>query len=123
MDDKSPEDTKAEKKKIFRIVTVDSSHKMDWSISYPGVVEAGRGILECEGKLTDIIIRYYSYQRLRFEKIRHFAEINITKKDKFILDGMELIPLVQHITEVAWPIIECRKKMKKCNTNLKLVKK
>lgn len=113
---------KIEKFKSLRIVK-SNRIKKNWSVRYSEVKEVGRGILEEEGILSNIIVRYYSYKKSRFEKTRYFAEVIIGKEEKFILDGIDLEPLVQYVTDTAWPIIQCRKKNKKIsNIAIKLVK-
>ena len=98
--------------------------KKDWSVPYLNVKEVGRGILQNEKKLTDIIIRYYSYDSSRFEKTRYFAEILGSEKEKFILDSANLDSLIEYVTNSVWPIFQCRKKIKFINKKkFKLVKK
>ncbi len=106
----------------LRLVKSEPAIKKDWSIPYSDVKEVGRGILQNDGKLTNIIIRYFSYEKLRFEKQRYFAEVNICKDEKFIVDGTDLDMLVQYVTDSAWSIIQCRIKFKIINSkNLKLL--
>lgn len=112
--------------RILRVVRSDSikNKEKDWSNLYPDAKEVGRGLIENEGVLTNVIIRYYVYKRPRFEKLRYFAEVFVTEKEKFILDGTDIFSLVQYVTDEVWPIIQCRKKIKKSNnTTLRLVKK
>ena len=97
--------------------------EIDWStVPYPSCEEVGRSAFDYEGEILNVIVRYFSYQRMRFEKERHFAEVTINNKERFIIDGIEKDPLIQHITDITWPILECRKKMRQANTNLKRVK-
>ena len=108
----------------LRLVKSKSMDKKDWSVPYLNVKEVGRGILQNEKKLTDIIIRYYSYDSFRFEKTRYFAEILGSEKEKFILDSANLDSLIEHVTDVAWPIFQCRKKIKFINNKkFTLIKK
>ena len=52
---------------------------------------------------------------------RHFAEVIIKKKDMFIVDGIEKDSLIQKITDTAWTIFECRKKLRQARTGVKCV--
>jgi hypothetical protein len=111
-----------EDSKDKHLIAVDQKReKKDWSIPYVGIQEAGRGAFEYEGKIPDVIVRYYSYQRVKFEKERHFAEVIIKKKDMFIVDGIEKDSLIQKITDTAWTIFECRKKLRQARTGVKCV--
>lgn len=97
--------------------------KIDWStVPYPGCEETGRSAFEYEGEILNVIVRYFSCQRMRFEKERHFAEVTINNKEKFIIDGIEEDPLIQHVSDIAWQIFECRKILRQANTNLKRIK-
>lgn len=97
--------------------------EIDWStVPYPNCVEVGRSGFDYEGEILNIIVRYFSCQRMRFEKQRHFAEVTINSKEKFIIDGIEKYPLAQHVSDMIWQIFECRKIQRQANTNLKLIK-
>lgn len=119
-------DTVSQKNNKFRnlcLVKSESEIKKDWSIPYPGAKEVGRGVLENNGKLTNIVIRYFSYVSFRIEKNHFFAEVNINEKEKFIIDGANLETLIQDVTDVVWPIAQCRRKIKAIsNTKIRIVK-
>ena len=97
--------------------------EIDWTtVPYSGCEEVGRSAFEYEGEILKVIVRYFSYQRMRFEKERHFAEVTINNKEKFIIDGIEKDPLIQHISDITWPILECRKMLRQAKTTLKRIK-
>ncbi len=109
----------------YKYLTVVKTKAMeiDWSSTpYPGCEEAGRAAFEYDGEILGVIVRYFSCQRMRFEKERHFAEVTINNKERFIIDGIEQDPLIQHIADTAWIILECRKKLRQAKTNLKRIK-
>lgn len=111
-------------KKYRHLTVVDPKPmKIDWSTEpYPGCEETGRSAFDYEGEILNVIVRYFSYQRMRFEKQRHFAEVTINDEERFIIDGIEEDPLIQHITDITWTILECRKKTRQAKTNLKRIK-
>ncbi len=97
--------------------------EIDWSsVPYPGCEEAGRAAFEYDGEILGVIVRYFSCQRMRFEKERYFAEVTINNKERFIIDGIEQDSLIQHITDITWPILESRKKLRQAKTKLKRIK-
>ena len=115
---------KEKQNRSLRLVKSKSMEKKDWSVPYLNVKEVGRGLLQNEKKITDIIIRYYSYDSSRFEKTRYFAEVQGSESEKFILDCANLESLIEHVTNVALPIFQCRKKIKFINNKkFKLVNK
>ena len=105
----------------WHVVKDEGPQVRDWTVPYSGVEESGRGVLEYDKEITNIVIRYFKYDAPRFEQIRHFAEVSIKGNDKFIIDGIDEEELAQHITDIAWDVIQCRKKMKLANSNLKVV--